>query len=142
MHTLMWVMSDRGIPRSFRMMEGFGIHTFRMVNAKGESQFVKFHWRPKLGTFSLIWDEAVTISGADPDFHRRDLWNSIEARDYPEWELSVQVFAEDEANEFDFDVLDPTKLIPEELVPLTPLGKMVLNRNVDNFFAETEQVAF
>ncbi len=142
MHTLMWVMSDRGIPRSFRMMEGFGIHTFRMINEAGESTFVKFHWRPKLGTFSLIWDEAVQISGADPDFHRRDLWNAIEAGDYPEWELSVQAFTEQQANAFDFDVLDPTKIIPEELVPLTPLGKMVLDRNVDNFFAETEQVAF
>jgi len=142
MHTIMWVMSDRGIPRSFRMMEGFGVHTFRMINVKGESNFVKFHWRPKLGTFSLIWDEAVKLGGADPDFHRRDLFNSIELGDFPEWELSVQAFTEAEANEFDFDVLDPTKLIPEELVPLTPLGKMVLDRNIDNFFAETEQVAF
>lgn len=142
MHMLMWIMSDRAIPRSFRMMEGFGVHTFRMINKKGESKFVKFHWRPKLGTFSLIWDEAVKIGGADPDFHRRDLWNAIEAKDFPEWELSVQAFSEAQAAEFDFDVLDPTKLIPEELVPLTPLGKMVLNRNVDNFFAETEQVAF
>ncbi len=141
-HMLMWVMSDRGIPRSFRMMEGFGVHTFRMVNAKGESTFVKFHWRPKLGTFSLIWDEAVKIGGADPDFHRRDLFNAIEAGDFPEWEFSVQAFTEKEANAFDFDVLDPTKLLSEELVPLTPLGKMVLDRNVDNFFAETEQVAF
>ncbi|PAY17553.1 catalase HPII [Rhodopirellula sp. SM50] len=142
MHMLMWIMSDRAIPRSFRMMEGFSVHTFRMINRKGDSKFVKFHWRPKLGTFSVIWPEAVKINGADPDFHRRDLWNAIEAGDFPEWELSVQVFSEDEANGFDFDVLDPTKLIPEELVPLTPLGKMVLNRNVDNFFAETEQVAF
>lgn len=142
MHMLMWVMSDRGLPRSFRMMEGFGVHTFRMINAKGESKFVKFHWRPKLGTFSVIWPEAVKINGADPDFHRRDFWNAIHAGDFPEWELSVQAFTEEQANEFDFDVLDPTKLIPEELVPLTPLGKMVLNRNVDNFFAETEQVAF
>lgn len=141
-HMLMWVMSDRGLPRSFRMMEGFGIHTFRMVNAKNESRFVKFHWRPKLGTFSVIWDEAVMINGADPDFHRRDLWNAIADGDFPEWELSVQVFTEEQASSFDFDVLDPTKLIPEELVPLTPLGKMVLDRNVDNFFAETEQVAF
>jgi len=141
-HMLMWIMSDRAIPRSFRMMEGFGIHTFRMVNAKGQSTFVKFHWRPKLGTFSLIWDEAVKIGGADPDFHRRDLFNAINAGDYPEWELSVQAFTEEEANKFEFDVLDATKLIPEELVPLTPLGKMVLDRNVDNFFAETEQVAF
>ncbi|MCM2369973.1 catalase [Aporhodopirellula aestuarii] len=142
MHMLMWIMSDRAIPRSFRMMEGFGVHTFRMINAEGESKFVKFHWRPKLGTFSLIWDEAVKIGGADPDFHRRDLFNSIAMKSYPEWELSVQVFTEEQANEFDFDVLDPTKLVPEELVPLRPLGKMVLDRNVDNFFAETEQVAF
>ncbi|QDU96928.1 catalase [Lignipirellula cremea] len=142
MHMLMWVMSDRGIPRSFRMMEGFGVHTFRMVNSKGEAKFVKFHWRPKLGTFSLIWDEAVKISGADPDFHRRDLWNAIQMGDFPEWELSVQAFSEEDAAKFDFDVLDPTKLIPEELAPLIPLGKMVLDRNVDNFFAETEQVAF
>lgn len=142
MHMLMWVMSDRGLPRSFRMMEGFGVHTFRMINAKGNSTFVKFHWRPKLGTFSVIWPEAVKINGADPDFHRRDLWNSINAGNFPEWELSVQAFTEEQANGFDFDVLDPTKLIPEELVPLKPLGKMLLNRNVDNFFAETEQVAF
>ena len=142
MHMLMWIMSDRAIPRSFRMMEGFGVHTFRMINAAGEAKFVKFHWRPTLGTFSLIWDEAVKIGGADPDFHRRDLFNSIAMENFPEWELSVQVFSEAEANEFDFDVLDPTKLVPEELVPLTPLGKMVLDRNVDNFFAETEQVAF
>lgn len=142
MHMLMWVMSDRAIPRSFRMMEGFGVHTFRMIDKKGNSNFVKFHWRPKLGTFSLIWDEAVTIAGADPDFHRRDLWGAIERGDYPEWELSIQVFSEEEADEFEFDHLDATKLIPEELVPLTPIGRMVLDRNVDNFFAETEQVAF
>lgn len=141
-HMLMWIMSDRAIPRSFRMMEGFGVHTFRMINAKGAAKFVKFHWRPKLGTFSLIWDEAVKIGGADPDFHRRDLFNAIAAGDYPEWELSVQSFTEEQAAEFDFDVLDPTKLVPEEIVPLTPLGKMVLDRNVDNFFSETEQVAF
>ncbi|QDV67989.1 Catalase C [Rosistilla carotiformis] len=142
MHMLMWIMSDRAIPRSFRMMEGFGVHTFRMINTEGQSNFVKFHWRPKLGTFSLIWDEAVKIGGADPDFHRRDLFNAIAMKQYPEWELSVQVFSEDQASKFDFDVLDPTKLVPEELVPLTPLGKMVLDRNVDNFFSETEQVAF
>ncbi|MCA9108947.1 MAG: catalase [Planctomycetaceae bacterium] len=142
MHMLMWIMSDRAIPRSFRMMEGFGIHTFRMINKKGDVKFVKFHWRPKLGTFSLIWDEAVKVSGADPDFHRRDLWNAIERGDYPEWELSVQAFSAEEAEQFDFDVLDPTKLVPEELVPLTPMGRMVLDRNVVNFFAETEQVAF
>ena len=142
MHTLMWVMSDRGIPRSLRMMEGFGVHTFRMINEAGDAKFVKFHWRPKLGTFSLIWPEAQVISGGDPDYHRRDMWNSIEAGDFPEWEFSVQEFTEEEAADFDFDVLDPTKLVPEELVPLRPLGKMVLDRNVDNFFAETEQVAF
>lgn len=141
-HMLLWIMSDRAIPRSFRMMEGFGVHTFRMINAKGDAKFVKLHWRPMLGTFSLIWDEAVKIGGADPDFHRRDLFNAIAMKDYPEWELSVQIFTEKQAAEFDFDVLDPTKLVPEELVPLTPLGKMRLDRNVDNFFAETEQVAF
>ena len=141
-HMLMWVMSDRAIPRSFRMMQGFGVHTFRFVNADGESRFVKFHWSPTAGTHSLAWDEAVKISGADPDFHRRDLWEAIEAGAYPEWELAVQVFTEREADEFSFDVLDATKIVPEELVPLTPIGRMVLNRNPDNFFAETEQVAF
>ncbi|MBA3056373.1 MAG: catalase [Gammaproteobacteria bacterium] len=141
-HTLMWVMSDRGIPRSLRMMQGFGVHTYRLVNAKGESHFVKFHWTPKLGTHSLVWDEAVKISGADSDFHRRDLWDAIEAGEYPEWELGLQIFTEAQAEAFSFDVLDATKLIPEELVPVTPVGRMVLNRNPDNFFAETEQVAF
>ena len=141
-HTLMWVMSDRGIPRSLRMMQGFGVHTFRMVNAKGASVFVKFHWKPMLGTHSLVWDEAVKIAGADSDFHRRDLWDAIEAGEYPEWELGLQIFTEAQAEEFSFDVLDATKLIPEELVPVTPVGRMVLNRNPDNFFAETEQVAF
>jgi len=141
-HTLMWVMSDRGIPRSLRMMQGFGVHTFRLVNAKGVSQFVKFHWKPRLGTHSLVWDEAVKISGADSDFHRRDLWDAIEAGEYPEWELGLQIFTEAQAEAFSFDVLDATKLIPEELVPVTPVGRMVLNRNPDNFFAETEQVAF
>jgi catalase len=141
-HMLMWVMSDRAIPRSFRMMQGFGVHTFRFVNAEGESQFVKFHWSPAAGTHSLTWDEAVKISGADPDFHRRDLWEAIEAGAYPEYELAVQVFSERDADKFSFDVLDPTKIVPEELVPLTPIGRMVLNRNPDNFFAETEQVAF
>ncbi len=141
-HTLMWVMSDRGIPRSLRMMQGFGVHTYRLVNAEGASHFVKFHWRPKLGTHSLVWDEAVKISGADSDFHRRDLWEAIEAGDYPEWELGLQIFTEAQAEAFSFDVLDATKLIPEELVPVTPVGRMVLNRNPDNFFAETEQVAF
>jgi catalase len=141
-HTLMWVMSDRGIPRSLRMMQGFGVHTYRLVNAQGESHFVKFHWRPLLGTHSLVWDEAIKISGADSDFHRRDLWEAIESGEYPEWELGVQVFTEAQAESFSFDVLDATKLIPEELVPVTPVGHMVLNRNPDNFFAETEQVAF
>lgn len=141
-HMLMWAMSDRALPRSFRMMQGFGVHTFRLINGKGKATLVKFHWRPKLGTFSLIWDEAVAIAGADADFHRRDLWNAIQAGDFPEWELSVQAFDEKQAAKFDFDVLDPTKLIPEEIIPLRPLGKMVLNRMPDNFFAETEQVAF
>ena len=141
-HMMMWVMSDRAIPRSFRMMQGFGVHTFRLVNADGESQFVKFHWRPIAGTHSLDWDEAVKISGADPDFHRRDLWEAIESGAYPEYEFSMQIFTEKQAEQFSFDVLDPTKIVPEELVPLIPVGKMVLNRNPDNFFAETEQVAF
>ena len=141
-HMLMWVMSDHGIPRSYRMMKGFAVHTFRFVNRDGQANLVKFHWTPKQGTHSLVWDEAVKISGADPDYHRRDLWEAIEAGEYPEWELGVQVFSEEQAEQFSFDVLDATKLIPEELVPITPLGKMVLNRNPDNFFAETEQVAF
>ena len=141
-HMLMWVMSDRAIPRSYRMMQGFGVHTFRFVNEAGESRFVKFHWNPVAGTHSLAWDEAVKISGADSDFHRRDLWEAIEAGEYPEWELAIQLFTEEEADRFSFDVLDATKLIPEELVPLRPIGRMVLNRNPDNFFAETEQVAF
>jgi catalase len=141
-HMLMWVMSDRAIPRSFRTMQGFGVHTFRLVNAEGESRFVKFHWTPLQGTHSLVWDEAVKISGADPDFHRRDLWEAIESGNFPEWELALQIFTEEEAESFPFDILDATKLIPEELVPLTPVGRMVLNRNPDNFFAETEQVAF
>ncbi|NYT69956.1 catalase [Pusillimonas noertemannii] len=141
-HMLMWQMSDRAIPRSFRMMQGFGVHTFRFVNAQGESTFVKFHWNPKLGTHSLVWDEAVKISGADPDYNRRDLWEAIESGAYPEWELCVQAFTEEQAEAFSFDVLDATKIVPEELVPLQPVGRMVLNRNPDNFFAETEQVAF
>jgi catalase len=142
MHTLMWVMSDRGIPRSYRMMQGFGVHTYRLVNAEGESVFVKFHWTPKQGTHSLVWDEAVKIAGADADFHRRDLWEAIEAGEYPEWELGFQLFTEEQAERFSFDVLDATKIVPEELVPVTPVGRMVLNRNPDNFFAETEQAAF
>ena len=139
---LLWAMSDRAIPRSYRMMQGFGVHTFRLVNAQGVSRFVKFHWRPSAGTHSLVWDEAVQISGADPDFHRRDLWEAIEAGAFPEYELALQIFGEEEAEGFSFDVLDATKIVPEELVPLTPVGKLVLNRNPDNFFAETEQVAF
>ncbi len=141
-HMLMWVMSDRAIPRSYRMMQGFGVHTFRMVNEQGQSVFCKFHWKPLLGTHSLVWDEAVKISGADPDFHRRDLWEAIESGEFPEWELGLQIFTEEQAEGFSFDVLDSTKILPEELVPLTPVGRMVLNRNPDNFFAETEQVAF
>jgi catalase len=139
---LMWLMSDRAIPRSYRMMQGFGVHTFRMINALGESRFVKFHWSPLAGTHSLVWDEAAKIIGADPDFHRRDLWEAIEAGSYPEYELGLQVFTEEQADEFSFDVLDATKIVPEELVPVRPVGRMVLNRNPDNFFAETEQVAF
>ena len=139
---LMWVMSDRAIPRSLRMMQGFGVHTFRLVNAEGDSRFCKFHWEPVAGTHSVVWDEAVKINGADSDFHRRDLWESIEAGNYPQWELGLQVFTEAEAEAFSFDVLDATKLIPEELVPVRKVGRMVLDRNPDNFFAETEQVAF
>ena len=142
MHMIMWVMSDRAIPRSFRFMEGFGVHTFRLVNAKDESTFVKFHWKPKLGMQSVVWNEAVKINGADPDFHRRDLWESIKAGNFPEWELQVQLFDQDFADSFDFDVLDPTKLIPEEILPPIPVGRLVLDRMPDNFFAETEQVAF
>lgn len=141
-HMLMWAMSDRGIPRSYRMMEGFGVHTFRFINEKGKSTFVKFHWRPTIGAVSLIWDEAVKLAGADYDFHRRDLWNAIDAGDFPEFELGIQAFDEKTADKFDFDVLDPTKVIPEEIVPLEMIGKLVLDRNPDNFFAETEQVAF
>jgi len=141
-HMLMWIMSDRAIPRSYRMMQGFGVHTFRLVNSQGQSTFCKFHWKPLLGTHSLVWDEAVKIMGADPDFHRRDLWEAIESGNYPEWELGLQIFSEAEAEKFSFDVLDATKLVPEELVPVQPVGRMVLNRNPDNFFAETEQVAF
>ena len=141
-HMLLWQMSDRAIPRSYRTMQGFGVHTFRLINAQGESRFVKFHWTPLQGTHSLVWDEAVKISGADPDFHRRDLWEAIESGNFPQWELGLQVFTEEQAESFAFDVLDPTKLVPEELVPLLPVGRMVLDRNPDNFFAETEQVAF
>ncbi len=142
MHMIMWVMSDRAIPRSFRFMEGFGVHTFRLVNAEGKSHFVKFHWKPKQGLQSVVWNEALKINGADPDFHRRDLWDAITAGDYPEWELGLQVFDDKFADSFEFDVLDATKLIPEELVPIRRIGRLVLDRVVDNFFAETEQVAF
>jgi catalase len=142
LHMVMWIMSDRTIPRSLRMIEGFGVHSFRLVDARGGSTFVKFHWRPKLGLQSTIWDEAVKIAGADPDFHRRDLYEAIESGAFPEWDLAAQLFTQEEADEFPFDHLDATKLIPEELVPLKVIGRMVLDRWPDNFFAETEQVAF
>ncbi|WP_052551889.1 catalase [Enhygromyxa salina] len=142
MHMVMWIMSDRAIPRSFRFMEGFGVHTFRFVDAKLNSTFVKFHWKPKYGLQSVLWDEAVKINGADPDFHRRDLWNAIQSGAPAEFELGVQLFDDAFADKFEFDVLDATKLIPEELIPVRPIGRMVLDQTVDNFFAETEQVAF
>ncbi len=142
MHMVMWIMSDRTIPRSLRFMEGFGVHTFRLVNAQGKSTFVKFHWKPKLGLQSVVWNEAVKINGADPDFHRRDLWNAIQSANFPEWELGLQLFDDAFAEKFAFDVLDATKLIPEEEVPIQKVGRLVLDRCVDNFFAETEQVAF
>lgn len=142
MNMVMWIMSDRTIPRSFRFMEGFGVHTFRFINAKNQSTFVKFHWKPKLGLQSVAWNEAVKINGADPDFHRRDLWAAIQSGNFPEWELQVQLFDQDFADSFDFDVLDPTKIIPEEILPPQPIGRLVLDRMPDNFFAETEQVAF
>ncbi len=142
MHMIMWAMSDRAIPRSLRMIEGFGIHTFRLLDTKGNSTFVKFHWRPKLGLQSHVWDEAVKIAGADQDFHRRDLFEAITAGNFPEWDLAVQLFTQEQADTFPFDHLDSTKLIPEELVPLKVIGRMVLDRWPDNFFAETEQVAF
>jgi catalase len=141
-HMLMWMMSDRAIPRSLRMMEGFGVHTFRFINARGEGHFVKFHWKPKLGVHGLAWDEAQKIAGKDADFHRRDLWEAIERGDFPEWELGVQLIPPEKEQAFGFDLLDPTKLIPEEMVPVQRIGRMVLDRNPDNFFAETEQVAF
>lgn len=142
MHMIMWVMSDRAIPRSFRMMEGFGVHTFRFINEKNKSVFVKFHWKPLLGVHSVVWDEAQIISGKDPDFHRRDLYENIASGNFPEWELGVQIVEEKNEFGFNFDLLDPTKLIPEEIVPVKIIGKLTLNRNPDNFFAETEQVAF
>jgi catalase len=142
MHVIMWALSDRAIPRSYRMMEGFGVHTFRFVNAAGVARFVKFHWKPLLGVHSLVWDEALQLAGKDPDYHRRDLWEAIQQGDYPEWELGVQILEEADEFKFPFDVLDATKLWPEELVPVRRIGKMTLNRNPENFFAETEQVAF
>ena len=141
-HMTTWVMSDRAIPRNLRSIQGFGVHTFRLINAKYEAFLVKFHWTPKQGVAQVVWDEALKLNGKDPDFHRRDLWDAIERGNYPEWELGAQIFTEEQAEEWDFDVLDPTKLVPEELVPITPLGKFILNRNPDEFFAETEQVAF
>ena len=142
MHMVMWIMSDRTLPRSLRMIEGFGVHSFRLINDAGESTFVKFHWRPKFGLQSTIWDETVKISGADQDFHRRDMFEAIAAGNFPEWEFAVQLFTQAEAEKFPFDHLDATKLIPEELVPLQVIGRMVLNRWPNNFFAETEQVAY
>lgn len=142
MHMIMWLMSDRAIPRSYRMMEGFGVHTFRLINEKGAAHFVKFHWKPLLGVHAVAWDEAQKISGKDPDYHRRDLWEAIENGAFPQWELGLQIVPEADEHKFPFDLLDPTKIIPEELVPVTRVGKMTLNRNPDNFFAETEQVAF
>ncbi len=142
MHMVMWVMSDRAIPRSYAMMEGFGVHTFRLIDAKGRAKLCKFHWKPKAGTHALVWDEAQKLAGKDPDFHRRDLWDAIEAGNFPEWELGVQLVEEKDELRYGFDMLDPTKLLPEEDVPVTIIGKMVLDRNPDNFFAETEQVAF
>jgi catalase len=141
-HMIMWAMSDRAIPRSYRMMEGFGVHTFRFLNEKNESHFVKFHWKPLLGVHSVAWDEAQNISGKDPDFHRRDLWDAIASGNYPEWEFGVQIIPEADEHKFEFDLLDPTKIVPEEIVPVQRIGKLTLNRNPDNFFAETEQVAF
>src|SRR5690606_9413640 len=141
-HMTMWVMSDRAIPRSLRMIEGFGVHTFKFINAKGKATFVKFHWKPRLGVHSVAWNEAQKISGFDPDFHRRDLWEAIENGDFPQWELGVQLVPEEDEMKYSFDLLDPTKIIPEELVPVQLIGTMTLNRNPENFFAETEQVAF
>jgi len=142
MHMIMWVMSDRAIPRSLRMMEGFGIHTFRLINDQGKSVFVKFHWKPLLGVHSVTWDEAQKISGKNSDFHRLDLFEAIENGAFPEWEFGIQIIPEEDEHKFDFDLLDPTKIVPEEIVPVLPIGKLTLNRNPDNFFAETEQVAF
>jgi catalase len=142
MHMIMWLMSDRSIPRSFRMIEGFGVHSFKLINDEGKVHFVKFHFKPKLGVHSVAWDEAQKISGVDPDFHRRDLWESIDNGLFPEWDFGVQLIPEEDEHKFDFDLLDPTKLVPEELVPVELIGTLTLNRNTDNFFAETEQIAF
>lgn len=142
MHMIMWLMSDRAIPRSFRMMEGFGVHSFKFINEEGKAHFVKFHFKPKLGVHSVAWDEAQRISGVDPDFHKRDLWEAIENGDYPEWEFGVQLIPEEDEDRFDFDLLDPTKIVPEEEVAVETIGTLTLNRNPDNFFAETEQIAF
>ncbi|MFG6500443.1 catalase [Sulfitobacter sp. 1A13191] len=141
-HMTLWQMSDRAIPRSFRFMEGFGVHTFRLVNAEGKSHYVKFHWKPKQGLQSVVWNEALKINGADPDFHRRDMWDAIDAGDFPQWDLGIQVFDDEFADNFEFDILDATKIIPEEQVPVRIIGTLTLDANVDNFFAETEQVAF
>ena len=141
-HMLLWILSDRAIPRSYRMMEGFGVHTFRFVNAAGKSRFIKFHWKPLLGVHSLVWDEAQKLAGKDPDYHRRDLWDALNEGDYPEYELGVQIIEEEDEHAFDFDLLDASKLVPEELVPVQRIGKLTLTRNTDDFFAETEQVAF
>jgi catalase len=141
-HMLMWILSDRAIPRSYRMMQGFGVNTYILVNASGERRFVKFHWKPVLGTHSLVWDEAQKLAGQDPDYHRRDLWEAIESGNYPQWDFGIQIVDEKDEHSFDFDLLDCTKLIPEELVPIRWIGRMTLDRNPDNFFAETEQVAF
>ena len=142
MHMVMWVMSDRAIPRSYRMMDGFGVHTFRLVNDQGKSTFVKFHWKPQLGVHSLVWDEAQLIAGKDPDFHRKDLWEAIENGAFPEYELALQLLPEEDKGKVPFDVLDPTKIWPEDLIPLQRVGKLILDRNPDNFFAETEEVAY
>lgn len=141
-HMLCWAMSDRAIPRSYRMMEGFGVHTFRFVNKKGEGTFVKFHWKPKLGIHGLPWEESQMLGGLDPDYHRRDLWDAIKTGSFPEWELGVQLIPEKDEFKFPFDLLDPTKLVPEDLVPVKIVGRLVLNRNPDNFFSEIEQAVF
>jgi catalase len=141
-HMVMWAMSDRGIPRSFRMMQGFGVNTFTLLNASGERHFVKFHFIPELGVHSLVWDEALKIGGQDPDFHRKDLNEAIENGAYPKWKFAIQTIPQSKEHNFDFDILDATKIWPQELVPLEEIGELVLNRVVDEFFPETEQVAF